>query len=79
MSFKLQKHVKIINTLESTLDDICREEGISVLFPWGFFLDKQLMEIWDKQKVREDDGLDECKCIGAHDNLLDYIDFWKRA
>lgn len=48
------------------------------LFPWGFFSDEQLEKIWDTQKVRKDDGLDECTCYGAHDNLLDYVEFWKK-
>lgn len=47
------------------------------LFPFGFFSEKQLNEIWDEQKVRPEDGLDECTCIGAHDNLIDYLEFWK--
>lgn len=50
----------------------------STLFPWGFFSEKQLSEIWKEQKVRPDDGLDECTCYGAHDNLLDYTEFWEK-
>jgi hypothetical protein len=48
------------------------------LFPWGFFSAEQLEKIWDIQKVRKDDGLDECTCYGAHDNLLDYVETWKK-
>jgi hypothetical protein len=51
---------------------------ISSIFPWGFFSDKQLHSIWSLQKVRHDDELDECTCCGAHDNLLDYIETWKK-
>jgi len=47
------------------------------LFPFGFFSEKQLNDIWDEQKVRADDGLDECTCVGAHDNLLDYKEMWE--
>jgi len=54
-------------------------EEVSVkLFPWGFFSEEQLKAIWDAQKVRVDDGLDECTCYGAHDNLLDYVEFWQK-
>lgn len=50
----------------------------SKLFPFGFFSNEQLNEMWDKQKVKFDDGLDECTCIGAPDNLLDYVEFWEK-
>ena len=48
------------------------------LFPWGFFSEEQLRNIWDKQKVRPDDGLDELTCYGTHDNLLDYFEYWNK-
>jgi hypothetical protein len=44
-------------------------------FPWGVFSPEQLREIWDAQKRKEDD--DVTKCVGAHDNLLDYLETWK--
>lgn len=47
------------------------------LFPMGFFNEKQLSDIWLAQKVRKDDGLDECNCHGAADNLLDYDETWR--
>ena len=47
------------------------------LFPWGMFSKEQLKNIWDAQKVKHDDGLDGCNCIGAHDNLLDYEETWR--
>lgn len=47
-------------------------------FPFGFFSDEQLAKMWDEQKVRPDDGLDEYHCLGAHDNLLDYVEFWEK-
>lgn len=60
------------NTLVNTV------EVATNLFPWGFFSEEQLEKIWDAQKVKVDDGLDECICYGAHDNLLDYVEFWKK-
>lgn len=54
------------------------EEVSSKLFPWGFFSEEQLKAMWDAQKVRKDDGLDECTCYGAPDNLLDYVEFWEK-
>lgn len=47
------------------------------LFPWGMFSREQLNSIWDAQKVKHDDGLEGCNCIGAHDNLLDYEETWR--
>lgn len=53
-------------------------DGITMkAFPMGFFSEEQLKNIWDAQKVRPNDGLDECHCYGAHDNLLDYVETWK--
>ena len=46
------------------------------IFPWGFFSTQQLNEIWDAQKV----GVDDRKgftCIGAQDNMIDYLETWK--
>jgi len=54
------------------------EEVSAKLFPWGFFSDEQLEKMWDAQKVLSSDGLDECHCIGAPDNLLDYYEFWEK-
>jgi hypothetical protein len=54
------------------------DEASTKLFPWGFFSEEQLNAMWDAQKVRPDDGLDECTCYGAHDNLLDYVEFWEK-
>jgi len=51
-------------------------DKVSDVFPWGFFSKKQLNEIWSAQKVRND----ECKnytCIGAQDNMIDYLEIWK--
>jgi hypothetical protein len=54
------------------------DEVTKALFPWGYFSEEQLKKIWDAQKVRPEDGLDECKCYGAPDNLLDYVEIWER-
>jgi hypothetical protein len=46
------------------------------IFPWGFFSEKQLNEIWSAQKVKSEN----CKgytCIGAQDNMIDYLEIWK--
>lgn len=56
-----------------TIDEVSMK-----VFPWGFFSEKQLKDMWDAQKVRLDDGLDECHCYGAPDNLLDYAEFWEK-
>jgi len=49
---------------------------IAEIFPWGFFSDEQLNTIWDAQKV-ERDNYKNYACIGAPDNLIDYIETWK--
>ena len=54
------------------------DEVTMKLFPWGFFSEEQLKAMWDEQKVKLDDGLDECTCYGAPDNLLDYVEFWEK-
>lgn len=46
------------------------------VFPWGFFSPEQLNEIWDAQKVNTDDRKG-FKCIGAPDNMIDYLEIWK--
>jgi|ERR1035437_3131983 hypothetical protein len=48
------------------------------LFPFGMFSKKQLENIWDTQKVNKNDDVKNCECIGAHDNLLDYSETWKK-
>lgn len=40
------------------------------LFPWGFFSDKQLNDIWDAQKV-------SAKEFGGTDNMIDYEIVWR--
>lgn len=51
-------------------------ETIVDLFPMGFFSEKQLNEIWDAQKVGSDDS-EGFTCIGAPDNMIDYLETWK--
>lgn len=48
---------------------------IAEIFPVGFFSEKQLQEIWNKQKVKSSDM--EGICIGAPDNMIDYIETWE--
>lgn len=51
-------------------------ETVGKVFPMGFFSNQQLKEIWDAQKVNNE----ECKeytCIGAPDNSIDYLESWK--
>jgi len=57
-------------------DTLITVEGISEVFPWGFFSDEQLNKIWDAQKVDVDDR-EGFTCIGAHDNMIDYLETWK--
>ena len=45
-------------------------------FPWGFFSNKQLIEIWDIQKVGNDDMPEEWHCHGGRDNAIDYTETW---
>jgi hypothetical protein len=51
-------------------------ETITELFPWGFFSNEQLNEIWDAQKVGTDDR-EGFTCIGAPNNTIDYLETWK--
>lgn len=65
-------HNKLPKDTLITVDVIAED-----LFPWGFFSKEQLNQMWDEQKVRVDDGLDEYTCIGSHDNLIDYKEMWE--
>jgi hypothetical protein len=51
-------------------------ETIAELFLWGFFSDEQLHEIWQSQKVEKDDR-EGFTCIGAPDNMIDYLETWR--
>ena len=48
------------------------------LFPFGVFSEEQFNEIWDAQKVSNLDDMSSYKCIGAYDNLVDYLEFWEK-
>lgn len=47
------------------------------IFPWGFISTEDLNKFWDIQKVKADDDVSKLTCVGAHDNLLDYVEVWK--
>lgn len=47
------------------------------VFPYTFFSDDQLNDIWDAQKVDQEEDMSDYTCIGAPDNKLDYLEFWK--
>ena len=48
------------------------------LFPLGMFSEKQLNNIWDAQKRESKEETENCACVGAPDNLLDYTETWKK-
>lgn len=58
------------NTLIS-MDVYCKEA-----FPWGMFSEEQFETIWAVQKKQKDDDVKHG--IGAPDNLLDYLETWKK-
>jgi len=58
---------------ENTLVDV--NEISMNLFPWGFFSEEQLHEIWEAQKVPPNKR--KGACIGAPDNMIDYPEVWK--
>lgn len=51
-------------------------ETFAELFPWGFFSEQQLNEIWNAQKVSKEDR-EGFTCIGAPDNTIDYLESWR--
>lgn len=51
-------------------------ETFAEVFPLGFFSNEQLNEIWDAQKVRTEDR-ENFTCVGATDNMIDYLESWK--
>lgn len=58
-------HYKLPDYTLVTLDVISKQ-----LFPFGMFSEKQLKEIWDKQKVSS-------KEYGGSDNMIDYEIVWR--
>ena len=57
---------------------IVTADKLAEAFPWGFFSDTQLKEIWEAQKVKKDDR-EGYKCVGAPDNMIDYLEMWKEV
>jgi len=55
---------------------IITADKLAEVFPWGFFSERQLQDIWDAQKVGGDDR-EGYTCIGAPDNMIDYLESWK--
>lgn len=51
-------------------------ETFGDVFPWGFFSETQLNEIWSAQKVNSENAK-EYACVGAPDNMIDYLETWK--
>lgn len=63
-------HLKYKTNATITCSNLCE------VFPNGFFSDKQLDIIWDGQKAIESERKGYT-CIGAPDNMLDYVEVWK--
>jgi len=57
-------------------DTLVTVETFGEVFPMGFFNNKQLKEIWSAQKVNTDNDK-EFACIGAPDNMIDYLESWR--
>ena len=51
-------------------------ETIGEVFPWGFFSEQQLKEIWAAQKVSTEDSKGYT-LVGSPDNMIDYLEMWK--
>ena len=51
-------------------------ETFGDVFPWGFFSESQLKEIWAAQKV-DSEMAKKHQCVGAPDNMIDYVETWK--
>lgn len=46
------------------------------VFPFGFFSEIQLSDIWNAQKVNTKESKTS-ECVGAPDNMIDYVKIWK--
>ena len=57
-------------------DTLVTVETFGDVFPMGFFSEAQLKEIWAAQKVGGD-KIKEYTCVGAPDNMIDYIEVWE--
>jgi len=51
-------------------------DSFAEVFPFGFFSETQLKDIWAAQKVGSEESKTN-KCVGAPDNMIDYIEIWK--
>lgn len=61
---------------ENTLIDL--DMLMSEIFPWGFISKDDLNNLWELQKLGEEDDLSNYTCIGAPDNMLDYLEIWRK-
>lgn len=57
-------------------NSIVTVDKLAEVFPWGFYSETQLTEIWDAQKVAMDDRKGYT-CVGAQDNMIDYLEIWE--
>jgi len=53
-------------------------ETFGDIFPWGFFSEAQLKDIWAAQKV-DSEMAKKHQCVGAPDNMIDYVEVWKNV
>jgi len=60
------------------LNTLITLEILGEVFPWGFFSESQLKEIWAAQKV-DSKTTNDYQCVGAPDNMIDYIEVWRQA
>lgn len=51
-------------------------DSFAEVFPFGFFSETQLEDIWNTQKVDSKKSKTN-KYVGAPDNMIDYLEIWK--
>jgi len=59
-------------------DSLVTVETFGEIFPMGFFSESQLKEIWAAQKV-DSEMAKKHQCVGAPDNMIDYVEVWKNV
>ena len=59
-------------------NSVVTAEKLAEVFPWGFFSEQQLKEIWAAQKVSPEQRKGYT-CVGAPDNMIDYLEMWKEV
>ena len=59
-------------------DTLVTVETFADVYPFGFFSETQLKEIWAAQKVSSE-KTKEYTCVGAPDNMIDYVEVWKHV